>query len=79
MYDILTDDKKHLELFKKRFEDVKSCKDKKIKEYRLGAMLTDMENAFDIPQQGVMRKEAFKLAFPDIMDLYTAVAFERWH
>ncbi|WP_062322630.1 hypothetical protein [Halolactibacillus sp. JCM 19043] len=78
MYDILTDDKKHLEKFSERFDEVKACNDKKIKEYRLGALMTDMESVFDIPKQGHLRIEAFKVAFPDVWSLYKTITNERW-
>lgn len=78
MYDILTDDKKHLETFSERFDEIKVCKDTKIKGYRLAALMTDMESVFDIPLQGHLRIEAFKVAFPDVWSLYKTVSDERW-
>lgn len=68
-----------LEMHQERFEEIKECEDAEIREYRLGALMTDMEQAYDIPQTGVLRIEAFKVAYPDIMQLYKQVSESRWN
>lgn len=78
MYDVLTNIDEHLKKLKDRFEEVKSCKDLKIREYRIQAIMTDMERAFEIPITDRLKREAFKVGFPEVWDLYHRVSKEQW-
>ncbi|WP_017470660.1 hypothetical protein [Amphibacillus jilinensis] len=74
----LTTDKmltKHQE----RYEEIIQCENSTIKGYRLVALMTDMERAYQIPLIGVLRIEAFKQAYPDVMELYKQVSNARWN
>lgn len=66
-----------LELHQERFEEIKQCEDEDIKDLRLGALMTDMEQAYGIPIVGVLRIEAFKQAYPNVMKLYKQVSYAR--
>lgn len=68
-----------LQQHQERFEEIKQCEDEDIKDLRLGALMTDMEQAYDIPQTGVLRIEAFKVAYPNVMQLYKQVSESRWN
>lgn len=67
-----------LDQHQERFKEIKQVKDETIKGYRLVALMTDMERAYQIPLIGVLRIEAFKQAFPDVMVLYKQVSEARW-
>lgn len=65
-------------IFKQRFEDIKGApRDSNIKSMRMAALMTDMENSFDIPRYGADRIAAFKRAFPGIIEFYREVSFAR--
>lgn len=64
--------------FKQRFEDIQSSKrDRYIRSVRMGALMTDMENAFQMPMYGAERIAAFKRAFPGVVEFYREVSFSR--
>lgn len=60
-----------------RFEEINTCKDKHIKTLRLSALMTDMEGAYEIPLIGNLRIEAFKQAYPNVMELYKKASYAR--
>lgn len=64
--------------FKRRFEEIKESKrDSDIKSIRMAALMTDMENAFQIPIYGAERIAAFRRAFPGVIEFYREVSFAR--
>lgn len=64
--------------FKQRFEDIQSCKrDSYIKNVRMTALMTDMENVFQIPLFGADRIAAFRRAFEPVYLFYREVSFAR--
>lgn len=74
---LLTRDQEAVEGFRKRLDEVNGIKDKKFRELRLSAILTDMESCFNIPI-GYAKREAFKIAYPGVMELYAEAANARW-
>ncbi|GAB2553493.1 hypothetical protein [Gracilibacillus alcaliphilus] len=58
-----------LEGFKSRFEEIRQIKDRWLKNKRLEALKTDLENAYDIPKENSERITAFKRAYPGVMDM----------
>lgn len=73
-----TEMKETLEQFKERFEDIKNAKrDSYIKSVRMSALMTDMENVFQIPIYGRERVAAFKRSFPEVIDFYREVSLAR--
>lgn len=63
--------------FKQRFDDIQSAKDIEIKRIRAEALMTDMENAFQIPIFGADRIQAFNFAFPEVLKFYREVSLAR--
>ncbi|GEM02888.1 hypothetical protein SAMN05421839_10643 [Halolactibacillus halophilus] len=78
MYNVLTNIDEFLRKFKERFEEVKACNNLRIRDYRIQALMTDIERAFDIPVADRAKREAFKVGFPEVWDLYQRVSKERW-
>lgn len=67
-----------LEQFENRFDEInESPRNDDIKSIRMSALMTDMEVAFQIPIYGVERIEAFKRAFPGIIEFYREVSIAR--
>ncbi len=67
-----------LEQFENRFDEIQETPvNKDIKSVRMSALMTDMEIAFQIPIYGLERIEAFKRAFPGIIEFYREVSFAR--
>ncbi len=65
-----------LEQFENRFDEIQETPvNDEIKSVRMAALKTDMETAFQIPIYGVERIEAFKRAFPGIIEFYREVSF----
>lgn len=65
-----------LEQFENRFDEIQETPiNDEIKSVRMSALKTDMETAFQIPIYGVERIEAFKRAFPGIIEFYREVSF----
>ena len=65
-----------LKQFENRFDEIHETPiNDEIKSIRMAALKTDMETAFQIPVYGVERIEAFKRAFPGIIELYREVIF----
>ena len=62
-----------LSKFKDRFEEIKQVKDSNLQSIRMSGLMTDMENAYEIPMLGVLRIAAFKQAYPEVADLYQEV------
>lgn len=64
--------------FKQRFEDIQASKrDRYIRSVRMGALMTDMEIAFQMPMYGAERIAAFKRAFPGVVEFYREVSLAR--
>lgn len=64
--------------FKQRFEDIQNAKrDSYIRSVRMGALMTDMEVAFQMPMYGANRIAAFKRAFPGVIEFYREVSSAR--
>lgn len=59
--------------FKQRYDDIKEAKDIEIRRIRVEALITDMENTFEIPLVGTERIQAFNFAFPEVLKFYREV------
>lgn len=63
--------KDKVESFREQFLMIKECKDERIRNKQLGVLMTEMENAFNIPW---MRDEEYNRANPVVIRLYQDIS-----
>jgi 3'-phosphoadenosine 5'-phosphosulfate sulfotransferase len=63
-----------LPAFHERFKEIQNIKSVSVRNSRLTALMSDMEQTFGIP---MIRNEAYERNHPEIMSLYREVSFAR--
>jgi 3'-phosphoadenosine 5'-phosphosulfate sulfotransferase len=63
-----------LPAFKERFMEIQNIKSVDVRNSRLTALMSDMEQTFGIP---MIRNDAYEKNHPEVMSLYREVSFAR--
>lgn len=63
-----------IEQFKARYDDIMAGEAGAMRDYRLAALMTDMEGAFNVP---TLKDEQWESANPAVADLYREVSHAR--
>lgn len=63
-----------IEQFKARYDDIMASEDGAMRDYRLAALMTDMEGAFNVP---TLKNDEWESANPAVADLYREVSKAR--
>lgn len=63
-----------IEQFKARYDDIMAGEDGAMRDYRLAALMTDMEGAFNVP---TLKNDEWESANPAVAELYREVSKAR--